>query len=125
MPKDYGIRRENYCKFNKVHEKLITYLEDGVSAKMTAKDLNISLPTYYKYKSIISIENNKIYKVKEEADFLDREKKRKENELLVNNKKYMKKSIAKKAPIASAQAVDETKAIKAEIKTADEEKHNE
>jgi hypothetical protein len=41
-------RRENYCKFSKVHDKLLGHLEDGVSAKLTAKDLNISLPTYYK-----------------------------------------------------------------------------
>jgi hypothetical protein len=121
MLERHEIRRENYCKFNKVHEKLITYLEDGVSAKMTAKDLNISLPTYWKYKSIVSIENNKIYKVKEEADFLDREKKRKEQELLDSNKKHIKKSVAKKALIPSVQYEDEKMSIKLETKVSDKE----
>jgi hypothetical protein len=121
MPKDYEIRRENYCKFNDVSEKLLEYLEDGVSAKITAKDLNISLPTYFKYKSMISIKNNKIYKVKEEVDFLDREKKRKENEALDNNKKHIKKSTEKHSPTKHIQQVDDNKSINAETKVVDKE----
>jgi hypothetical protein len=130
MLESHEIRRENYCKFNKVHEKLLEYLEDGVSAKMTAKDLNISLPTYYKYKSIISIENNKIYKVKEESDFLDRERKRKENELLERNKEHNNKKHIKELPMKHSQTkpvqhVGDAKANNTEIKIDDKEKPDE
>jgi hypothetical protein len=130
MLEPHEIRRENYCKYNKVHEKLLEYLEGSVSAKITVKDLNISLPTYYKYKSIISIENNKIYKVKEESDFLDRERKRNENALLErnienNNKKHIQKSPEKKTLIPSVQPMNENKFISTEIKNSDKEKSNE
>jgi hypothetical protein len=102
-------RRENYCKFNRVHKKLIDYLEDGVSAKLTAKDLDISIATYYKYKSMISIEKNKIYKVQEEIDFLDRQNKRKEESLLSRDKKDIKDTSVKNSSTTSTQSAKDEK----------------
>jgi hypothetical protein len=89
MLESHEIRRENYCKYGMVHKKLLEYLEDGVSAKFTAKELHISLPTYYKYKSIATIETGKIFVSPEEIAFMERQKNIKE----INNKpKQHKKS---------------------------------
>jgi hypothetical protein len=101
-------RRENYCKFNQVHDKFVEYLEDGISAKLTAKDLNISLPTYYKYKSIITIENNKIYKIKEETDFIEREQRKlkaKEEASWARNKEDIKNTTVKRSSATPKQPV--------------------
>jgi hypothetical protein len=67
------IKRDTYCKYAYVHDDLLHYLENGVSAKETCSALRISLPTYYKYKSIATIETGKIYTVHEEKKFLERQ----------------------------------------------------
>jgi DNA invertase Pin-like site-specific DNA recombinase len=79
------VKRENYCKYAFVHDRLLQYLEKGTSARWTASALRISLPTYYKYKSMISIEQNKIYAVKEEKAFLEKEENRRRKLLSQKN----------------------------------------
>jgi hypothetical protein len=85
-------RKENYCKYSQVQNQLLKYLEDGVSAKLTAKLLHISLPTFYKYKSIASIETGKIYTVQEETAFMEREKRKRDKDSLLNQKYSQEKN---------------------------------
>lgn len=63
-------KRDHYRKYFQVQERLVQCLEAGRSAKEAAKDLGISLPTFYKYKSIASIENDTIYMTAEETDYV-------------------------------------------------------
>lgn len=69
-------RKDNYCKYNRVRDDLIRYLELQKSAKDSAKELGISLQTYYKYKSIASIETGRVYEAPEERKFIERQKKK-------------------------------------------------
>lgn len=64
--------RAHYRKYFQVQERLIEHLEAGLSAKESAKELGISLPTFYKYKSIASIENDTLYMTAEEKSHVAR-----------------------------------------------------
>jgi hypothetical protein len=103
-------RKDNYRKYTYVRNKLIEFLEDGVSAKITTKELRISLPTFYKYKSIASIETGKIYTVQEEQAFIDREA-RKEEKFWLRNQKNWEKIHGNKTiqtPPATSPSLDKT-----------------
>lgn len=73
-PLDYV--QKNYCKFDSVEKPLQELLEEGHSAKEIAAALNISLPTFYKYKGIVVLKTNKQYSTQEERAFLEKQEKR-------------------------------------------------
>lgn len=69
-------RKENYCKYGNIAQRLIRDLEAGKSAKESAQALGISLQTYYKYKGIASIETGKVFTVPEERKFIERHRRK-------------------------------------------------
>ena len=69
-PKPVVVKRENYCKFERVEKPLSQMLERSIPEKEMAANLKISLPTLHKYKNILTIRNKKIYMTPEEERFL-------------------------------------------------------
>ena len=67
------VRRENYCKFNMVESSLGHMLERSVPIKEITANLGISLPTFYKYKNLLSAKNNRLYVSPEEEAFLKKQ----------------------------------------------------
>ena len=63
-------KRDHYRKYFQVQERLVQCLEENCSAKDAAKELGISLPTFYKYKSIASVENDMVYMTEEEVRYI-------------------------------------------------------
>lgn len=67
-------RKPNYWKYESVKPRLREELENGNSTKEIAECLKISIPTFHKYKGLLSAEDNRIYKTREENGFLNSKK---------------------------------------------------
>lgn len=66
------IRRENYYKYERTKSELKKLIESGTIDKIMADKLKISRPTLYKYKSMLSAEDNKVYKSADELQYLEK-----------------------------------------------------
>ncbi len=68
------IRRENYCKFAQVEQALVGHLEAKTATKDAARELGISVPTFNKYKGLVSIKYNTLFRTPEEEKFLEKQR---------------------------------------------------
>lgn len=66
------IRRENYCKFEQVELRLKHHLDVETPIKEAVKDLGISQATFYKYKNLLSLKYQTLYRTPEELKFLEK-----------------------------------------------------
>ena len=68
------IRRENFCKFAQVEQALVGHLEAKTATKDAARELGISVPTFNKYKGLVSIKYNTLFTTPEEEAFLEKQR---------------------------------------------------
>lgn len=66
--------KNNSCKYNLVKERLIQFLEAGMSARDCAHDLGISIPTVNRYKCCLSAEFGRAFPVQDELRFIERQR---------------------------------------------------
>lgn len=68
------IRRENFCKFAQVEQALVGHLKARTATKDAARELGISVPTFNKYKGLVSIKHNTLFTTPEEETFLEKQR---------------------------------------------------